>query len=74
MNSLATVESAPIDPRSVASMMEGTNLNIRDNMKAGPGVTFTEGYGHKDVGPTYQESVNQRKIQSGQGDRLKLSL
>ena len=62
LNSIKTIESAPIDLRAAATMCEMTNFNIRDNMKAGPGVVFIEGFGHKDVGPTYQDSVNQRQI------------
>jgi hypothetical protein len=33
------------------------NLNIKKNMKAGPGVIFSEGRDHIDKGPNYIETL-----------------
>jgi hypothetical protein len=35
--------------------VSGINLNIKNNMKAGPGVVFLEGRDYKDVGPQYKD-------------------
>lgn len=55
---MPTAESIPMDPRNAHSINEGTNLNIRENMKAGAGVTFTEGFKHTDIGPSYNDVMN----------------
>ena len=41
-------------------IVTGINLNIKNNMKAGPGVVFVEGKEYKDVGPQYTEFQSQR--------------
>jgi hypothetical protein len=39
-------------------VIAGSNLNIKCNMKAGPGVVFIEGRDYKDAGPNYSEFQN----------------
>jgi len=48
------------------------NLNIRKNMKAVPGVIFSEGRDHKDKGPNYYEAL--RSFDSSNQNIFKLSL
>jgi len=48
------------------------NLNIKKNMKAGPGVVFTEGKDHKDQGPNYIETF--RSFDNSKLNPFKLSL
>ena len=38
------------------------NLNIRTNMKAGPGIKFTEGKNYVDVGPSYFVSLEAERM------------
>ncbi len=52
--------------------MSDANLNIKKNMKAGPGVVFTEGKDHKDQGPNYIETF--RSFDSSKLNPFKLSL